>query len=295
LAQRELEKSPILARALPELAAPVGHAALRRRLANDARERGVDPREAYSTFFRMLFTAALMESDGWVLKGGTGLLCRLTAARSTLDLDLFRQGDSTAADSATALRTAMDERKVGRYTFRLGDPSPGLGEGIDISRVKVTAFDGTTAVETFNIDLSGDVVVNAEPDVLLVGRGDSAVLAGYPASIRVRLYPVENQIADKLCAMYSRYGSGPSTRYRDLYDVAMMVSQLAFDQQVLAEALQTQQRLRGMVVPPGLGEPAPGWANAYNKQLRRARGVSMPFMDYEPAMSAVKSALIHLG
>jgi hypothetical protein len=290
LAQRELAKSPVLARALPELAPPVGHAALRRRLANDARERGVDPREAYSTFFRMIFTAALMEGDGWVLKGGTGLLCRLKSARSTLDVDLFRLGVASSRALA-ALREAMDGRTVGRYTFRLGDAASGTGEGVEVLRVKVTAYDGTTAVESFNIDLSGDVVINAEPDVMWVSRGDRAVLAGYQASAQVRLYPVENQIADKLCAMYSHYGSGASTRYRDLYDVAMMVDELSINREVLAEALQAQQRLRGIALPTPLAEPAPGWAQSYNQQLRRARGAAGPFTTYETAMATVSSAL----
>jgi Transcriptional regulator, AbiEi antitoxin len=41
----DLVKSPTLARVLPELAAPASHTALRQRLSNDARERGVDPPE----------------------------------------------------------------------------------------------------------------------------------------------------------------------------------------------------------------------------------------------------------
>lgn len=287
----DLVKSAALARALPELAVPASHTALRQRLSNDARERGVDPREAYSTFFRMMFSSALMEHDDWVLKGGTNLLCRLKDARNTLDLDLFRQGDHSTTASARALHALMDGRQVGRYTFRLGEPVAGTWEDADVSRIKVTVLDGTTTVETFNIDLSADIVLNAEPDIRQVPRGDTAVLPGYPAAIRVRLYPIENQIADKLSAMYSSYGSGPSTRYRDLYDVAMIVDQLPFDQQILTEALRTQQKLRRISIPAELGGPSRGWADAYDKQLAKTPSAHPPFTSYQTAMSTIRAAL----
>jgi hypothetical protein len=40
-----------------------------------------------------------------------------------------------------------------------------------VLRLKVTVLDGTTTVESFNIDLSADIVLNAEPDVRQVPRG----------------------------------------------------------------------------------------------------------------------------
>jgi len=287
----DLVKSAALARALPELAAPASHSALRQRLANDARNRGVDPREAYVTFFRMMFSNALMEHDDWVLKGGTNLLCRLTNPRNTLDLDLFREGDRSTTASAKALHALMDGRRVGRYTFRLGPPTSGAGEDADVARIKVNVLDGVTTVETFNIDLSADIVLNAEPDLRQVPRGDTAVLPGYPAAVRVRLYPIENQIADKLSAMYTHYGSGPSTRYRDLYDLAMIVDQLAFDQPTLTDALRTQQKLRRIAIPAEFGEPSPGWADAYDKQLSKTPSARPPFTSYRSAISKVRTAL----
>lgn len=72
----------------------------------------------------MMFTAALMEDDGWVLKGGTNLFCRLHDARLTLDLDLFRQGDTASADTVETLRKVMDGRSVGaiHVPTRAGQP-----------------------------------------------------------------------------------------------------------------------------------------------------------------------------
>lgn len=287
----EIVKSKVLAQVVPELAQPASHAAVRQRLANDARRRGIDPREAYNTFFRMMFTGALMEGDGWVLKGGTNLFCRLRDARSTLDLDLFRDGDTTATVTATALREAMEGRTVGRYTFRLGNANAGVGDEIDVSRLKVTVLDGTTEVESFNIDLSTDIVLNAEPDLATVSRGDDAVVPGYPSTITVRLYPVENQIADKVCAMYSSFGSGPSTRFRDLYDLAMIADQITFDPVVLAQALRTLEAIRRMALPDRIIEPAPGWSEAYEKQMRKTSGARPPFTAYESAIALVRTSV----
>lgn len=287
----DLGKSAALARAVPELAPPASHTALRQRLANDARERGVDPREVYSTFFRMMFADALMEHDDWILKGGTNLLCRLKNPRNTLDLDLFREGDRAIDVSAEALHVLMDGRRIGRYTLRLGEPVAGGREDADVARIKVTILDGVTTVETFNIDLSADIVLNSVPQVRRVLRGDTAVLPGYPAELRLRLYPIENQIADKLTAMYARYGSGPSTRYRDLYDLAMIVDELSYDPLALADALETQQLRRHITIPTDLGEPAPGWATNYEGQLVKTPSARPPFTSYAQAMAAIRAAL----
>ncbi len=291
LPRSDVMRSTVLASAVPQLVPAASHAALRARLKNDAQRRGVDPNDAYNTFFRMMFTARLMAEEGWVLKGGTNLYCRLRHARHTLDLDLFREGDTTSESTAAALRKVMDGQRIGRYTFQIGPPHRDGGEQMDTSRVRVQVMDGVTAVDTFNIDLSSDLVLNSRPEVVEVRRGDEAVLSGYPVSFTVRLYPIENQMADKLCAMYSHFGSGPSTRYRDLYDLAMIVDQLPFDPSILAAALKDQQRIRRITLPASITEPAPGWGNAYDKQMRKTPGATAPFADYRHAIATVAAAV----
>lgn len=186
----------------------------------------------------------------------------------------------------------MEGRRVGRYTFQLGPAETGGMEAGEVVRVKVKVMDGTTTVETFNIDLSADIELNVEPDVRQIPRGDNALLLGYPSVVRVRLYPIENQIADKLSAIYSTFGSGGSTRYRDLYDLAMIVDQLPFKEEILAAALRAQQQLRRISIPVELGEPAKGWSDAYERQLARTPSAKPPFTNYGAAMKAVREALV---
>ena len=289
----DIAKSPVLIEAVPELGPSPSHTAVRQRLTNAARARGAKPQDTYNAFFRMVFMAALNARGGWVLKGGTHLLCRLPMARATMDLDMFREGHSSAAASAEALRELMDLTQVGRYTFRVGPTttSPDRGE-IDVARVTITVLDDTAMVQSFSIDISGEVVLNAEPEVVDVPRGDQAVLPGYPATVRVRLYPIENQIADKLCTMYATYGAGrPSTRYRDLYDLALILDNLPFDREILTAALTTQQRLRHVTIPEDFGQPAPGWAADYDKQMGRTPSAREPFTQYDAAMASLRTAL----
>ncbi len=46
----DLQKSTVLTKAVPEICPPASHASVRQRLANDARQRGIDPQLAYNTF-----------------------------------------------------------------------------------------------------------------------------------------------------------------------------------------------------------------------------------------------------
>ena len=72
---------------------------------------------------------------------------------------------------------------------------------------------------------------------------------------------------------------------------AMIVDQLRFDRATPTAAIGVQQRVRRMTVPATLGEPAPGWAAAYDKQLRRTPGARPPFKSYDAAMAVVRDAL----
>lgn len=73
--------------------------------------------------------------------------------------------------------------------------------------------------------------------------------------------------------------------------MALIFDQLPFGQQTLAEALRTQEKLRRISIPAELGEPSPGWADAYNKQLAKTPSAHSPFTSYQTAMSTIRAAL----
>ena len=238
------------------LAPPPVHQSLKQRLRN---ANPGDPTGAFNEFFRMQFLGLLGQNPAWVLKGGTHLLCRLQDARTTKDLDLFHNSTDNAEASVRKLIAEMNGATIGRYTFEFGPTVKTNTQGhLDIAQVQVHVRDGGLRVADFPIDVSGSVTLNADPTRHTIRT--AAAIPGYPSQISIALYPIENQLADKLCAMYQDYGRGPSTRYHDLYDAAMIVDQLPFNKSTLQAALNTQYVRRRMRIPADLPEPAPGWA-----------------------------------
>ncbi|HBY24649.1 MAG: nucleotidyl transferase AbiEii/AbiGii toxin family protein [Propionibacteriaceae bacterium] len=283
----EVSKSPILLAVMPELAPAPTHQSLKQRMKN---VRPADPGAAFNEFFRMQFLGRLGQHPSWVLKGGSHLICRLRSPRATKDLDLFLDTPDDAAASAELLVVQMDGATVGRYTFTVRSTGTVTEGHLDIARVKVVALaDGHLEVATFSVDVSGSVILNADPVREVIHT--EASIPGYPNQFSFALYPIENQLADKLCAMYQDYGRGHSTRYHDLYDAALIVDQLEFNLPILKEALRVQYERRNMVIPRDLPEPGPGWADTYNRVVPRLAGTRPPFTTYAEAMGAVRARI----
>lgn len=292
LPRHEISRSKALLQAAPQLAEPASNASVLARLNDNARRRKVSAQNAQGDFFRFMFIHHLMEHNpDWVLKGGTAMLCRFRDTRATGDLDLFQRRGDNAAVSAQRLVQAMNGARVGDYTFVCSEPRTGPNEDTDVSRADVTVLGGGREVGSFHVDVSAGVVLNRDPDIMQAERPDTAILPGYPSRITVRLYPVENQIADKVCAMYSTYSGGPSTRYRDLYDLAVLADQSDPDAVILAEALTTQQKLRRMSLPSRMGPPTSEWPEQYNRAARRMAGAKDPYRDFRTAIAKVAAVI----
>lgn len=243
-------------------------------LKKEARIRGIDVNNAYNQFLREVFLNALMRlGDGWVLKGGTNVYCRIPGARHTKDLDLYRHVDPTSALSAAELLVeVMNGLKEGPYTFLLELTSRKTMAGpVENERIKVIVFYGANLKFTeFNIDVSGDLEVSSPVEVVTARASFDVRTDFLPQDYQVTAYPVENQIADKVAAMYDRYGDASpgkaSTRYHDFFDVALMATRLAVGADPLRGALEQQSRLRGVTLPDVVREPEPGWGRIYEEK-----------------------------
>ncbi|MBX8995498.1 nucleotidyl transferase AbiEii/AbiGii toxin family protein [Corynebacterium testudinoris] len=249
----------------------------------------MNPNEAYNRFFRELFLAELMSRDqGWVLKGGTNLYCQIPGARHTRDLDLYRQDDPTSFLRAAAeLVETMDEAKIGSYRFNVSIPKGETVDGaIDNISLKVEIFYGVNPVVEFGIDVSGDLHVPVVTDFLDVQRSDGLDLEFMERDYRIRSYPIENQIADKISAMYELHGlrQQPSTRYRDLYDIALISLELRADASRLAEALRIQAKIRCLTLPLELHLPSSEWADGYARLIGRLVGPRQEIIEVNDAL-----------
>lgn len=245
-----------------------------RTLARDRHAQLADLQRQFA-YDRLLARLFVSEPDRWVLKGATALLARLGgAARHTLDVDLYRPGERLVETEA-ALRAAAAS-DLGDF-FRLAlAPGRRVAEGRDTIRIAVTAYLGATEFAAFHVDLIAGIAMTGEPDEVrpLV----PLALPGIPAP-DYRVYPIADHVADKLCALLETHPRAtgpaqPSTRYRDLADLAVIAHTQPLDADHGVRAVTSEARRRGLTLPDRLPTPdAAGWRPGYARVARDAPGL----------------------
>lgn len=81
----------------------------------------------------------------------------------------------------------------------------------------------------------------------------------------VACFPLADQIADKFAAMYEMRSGLPSTRWRDLVDLLLIIGSFSFDAANTLAALNDQVRQRPLLdsLPAAVHTPGPQWAHSY--------------------------------
>jgi hypothetical protein len=212
---------------------------------------------------RLLERLYLTDED-WIVKGATALLAREIGVRGSLDIDVYRQAAHEQAESD--LRTAASRDIGDWFRFELGN-SQVMENATRGARIPVTAFVGATRWAQFHIDLVGS-------DVRMTGVPDDV-----PALARVampdveqhgyRAYPLVDHIADKIAAVFQRYGQtqAPSTRYRDLVDLVAITTAASVPADAQLAALTSELQRRDIPMPRRFDVPIrslwePGYASA---------------------------------
>lgn len=228
---------------------------------------------AYRRFLARIFTA---QPDQWVLKGGVALQFRLDPNRPSNDIDLAHLAHG--ADHAVALRQlriAAMSNLVDGFVFTIGEASPAQDEDRAIT-VLVTARIGSKEFTSFRVDMPpprDDI-----PNDTIVTSVDALGVAALDEMPQLRLIALDQQIADKVCAMFERYGAAkrPSARSRDLGDLAMLAAQCSFDGDLVSASLRhEEQRRRSGLLAHGLPErmelareQLAEWPRTWRKQAR---------------------------
>ena len=219
------------------------------------------------------FLARVFHQDitQWVLKGGIGLLIRLPSARFSRDLDLLNRETGLAGGIAELERRASITG-LDPLAFQLLTPRPMMG-GVAGVTVTVQAFLGTTLYGSFPIDLSTNLEPVGQIEIVIPEPVVSVGDVSLPTPIQV--YPLPDQIADKVCAMYSRYGSmgAPSSRFHDLVDLVLIISSCRIDAGELRRSLARQSEIRSLQLTAKLVPPAPSWTSGYPKAAAQARSI----------------------
>lgn len=239
------------------------------RLKSLARETGRPFVELRREFLYQRFLARVFEQEPlWVLKGGIGLLTRLPGARHSRDIDLLHLTAKPAV--AEAELRAIGRRELGDHLrFEI---VRSMALSVDEAlRLKTEAYTGTTKWESFDIDISCERHFVAS--VELVQPKPILNVEGVPELPAFRLYPLVDQIADKVSAMYETHARGaPSNRYRDLVDLALLVGVEKMDAALLVSALRSREKnaRNPVTLPSAMHSPGAGWVDGYPAEARRS-------------------------
>lgn len=183
---------------------------------------GVDlaRRRQLVVFDRLLARLALELGDAVTLKGGLAVELRIERARATKDIDLRVIGspDDILDRLRRAARRDMGDFMV--FTIRPDDRQPELrNDGMRYEGVRFRAectVAGKVYGRPFGVDVAFGDPILGEPEIMI---GDDALGFAGIAPPRLRVYPVETHLAEKLHA-YTMPRARPNSRVKEL-DIAM--------------------------------------------------------------------------
>jgi hypothetical protein len=187
-----------------------------------------------------------------LLKGGMSTLARVPRSRTTSDVDpaSLHAADLAHAERALSELVAVD---LGDHlTFRLVRSTPtGLGDnhaGVVTRRYVFACLETDDDVEVDTITV--DVVVGPAPvgQVEVVEPANRLHLRRPLVTHPYRLYPVVDQIADKVCATVdTNYPGGKrSSRVKDLVDLVVLAHSQSVELTELRAAIEARRLLSGL-------------------------------------------------
>ena len=208
------------------------------------------------------------EQSEWLLKGGMSMLARVPRSRTTKDVDLAALHASDLAEAERALAALVEVDLGDHLTFRLIRSVPtGLGEnqpGVATRRYFFACIDAghDTQVDTVVVDIVVGPPPVGRPEV--VQPANRLYLRRPLITFPYRLYPVADQVADKVCAtMDTQYPGGKrSSRVKDLVDLVVIARTQTVDLDELRVAIAAKRDLSSIGPFEHFGVPAE-WARTY--------------------------------
>lgn len=240
----------------------------------------VDSGELVRRFYlsRLLARVFVDDPEGWLLKGGQALLVRYSRARHSKDLDLLYRhplsGDLGEASEALARAATRDLGDHLRFELC---STGSQDQGRPSRNVRFQAYLGTKKVDVVSVDLVADLEPVGTPITRrLAAPFDIELDTVWP---EVRLYPMVDHIADKVCALYEHHAHGVSSRYKDLVDLVVIALRESVDGRLLHGAIRREVvRRRGIGtrirLPERFAVPDPAsWADGYRAEASSVIGL----------------------
>jgi hypothetical protein len=231
-------------------------------------------------YFRRFLSRIFSERDDsdWLLKGGTGVLARVASGRRTTDVDLFRANNTLDGALAELIRLAsIDLGDFFRFVHAKHQSAVGGdqqtytdGYGVDFD-----VYIGADKKEPLHVDLVVGAMITDE--VTVTPPANRLDLPRLP-SHDYRLYPIVDQIADKVCATMADYNGRLSSREKDLVDLVVIAKTQTLSADTPGRAIAAEARARSLIPFTELTIP-PTWGRLYAKQAK-----DVPFCaDYRTA------------
>ena len=222
-------------------------ASIRQRILNEAKRRGESFDYVASLYARERFLARLAASahrNRFILKGATVFALWAETHRPTRDLDFLGRGNFDPGEAASVIRDIVegpagdgllfDSAGITAETIREADEYRGV-------RVHLTAtLDGARIRLQIDIGV-GDVVTPPARQATL-----PTILDDFSPP-RVRVYPPETIVAEKLQAMV-KLGI-VNSRMKDFFDVYVLASKCQFDEALLSKAVNRTFKRRRTAIP----------------------------------------------
>ena len=245
-----------------------------KQVAKDSRQ---DTNRAIAGFWhhRLLCRVFAGDNRSFVLKGGHAMLARTVDARATRDIDLLSMDNSLDAALEELRRlAATDLGDFAAFEFVSATPIKAEDEyrsGLD---VRFKCLVGAKPVQDVSIDLVVDEVSLEDVDVMTpADRLDVRDVEVCDYAV----YPVECALADKLCGIIETHDGRPSSRVKDLVDIAVVASSMTVDGEKLQKRITTELRARRLSQPNAFNVPDVWWDSysaAYAKMAKQARVAS---------------------
>ena len=243
-------------------------AALEMAVKASARNSGTDASRAITGFYfhRLLCRIFNDPQHSFVLKGGQSMLARTVDARATKDIDLlYKEQSLEHALSKLEALASTDLDDYMRFMLQSADPIKVEDEDRSGLRIVFQPMLGPKRLQPISIDLVVDKVPLERAE--FITPADRVNVEG----IQVYDYlvcPVENSLADKLCALTERHDGRASSRVKDLVDIAIYATTCRIDGRSLQQCVLRESRVRGIALPKAFCIPEE-WQVAQQRQFEK--------------------------
>ena len=258
---------------------------LDRALKKAVRSRGGDPGDGYRQALRDRFLCRVFSDPEarFILKGGSGLLARIPDGRATRDID-FATATRESSESALAAIVGLAGKDMGDFlTFKLDKWTESLDKNgySRLLKLRFQTFMGHEEKDPVLIDLSLDCGITKPAERITPAN---RVHVDGLESCDYLVYPLPDQLADKLCAiMEKQTGGWPSSRMKDLVDVVYYATNEAFSLDELAYSIECECARRGMELPECFEAPE-AWARKFAAFAKKS-GIPEEHATFEAATS----------